>query len=73
MLIITYMAEVTGQLTYWSVIGQFWALPFLIFLRVSDINKQPKWTTWGIMTLLLVYPWGTSRSFTPRPHVITTY
>ena len=58
MMIITYMAEVSGQLTWWSICGQFWALPFLVYLRVSDINKQDKWTTWAFMTLLLIYPWG---------------
>ncbi|KAF2805300.1 MFS general substrate transporter [Mytilinidion resinicola] len=56
MMIITYGAEITGSLTWWSIVGQIWALPFLIFLRVTNINTVPKWTEFAIMTLLLSYP-----------------
>ena len=51
------MAEVTGQLTLWSSLAQLWALPFIIVLRATDINTINKWTQWGIMSLLLIYPY----------------
>lgn len=58
MLIITYVSEVTGQLTLTAVTGQIWALPFLVYLYAVDINSVNKWLAWAIMTLLLSYPNG---------------
>lgn len=56
MLTITYISEVTGQLTLVSVIGQIWTLPFVVYLYVVDINTANKWSAWAVMTLLLGYP-----------------
>ncbi|OQD81428.1 hypothetical protein PENANT_c027G07684 [Penicillium antarcticum] len=55
-LILTYVSEITKQLTLVSMIGQIWALPFVIYLYVVDITTVNKWTVWVIMTLLLAYP-----------------
>ncbi|KAE9981006.1 hypothetical protein EG328_011907 [Venturia inaequalis] len=56
MLGLTYAGEVFGELTFTALIGQLWALPFLIFLNLFNINSINKWFAWGIMTLLLCYP-----------------
>lgn len=58
MLGLTYAAEVFGELTFVSLIGQLWALPFLIFINIIDINELNKWVAWGVMTALLCYPSG---------------
>jgi hypothetical protein len=58
MLCLTYAAEVFGELTLIAMIGQIWALPFLVLLNVVDINKINKWVAWGVMTILLSYPSG---------------
>ncbi|KAH8812635.1 major facilitator superfamily domain-containing protein [Xylogone sp. PMI_703] len=56
MLGLTYAGEVFGELTYTALIGQIWALPFLIFMNLVDINQINKWFAWLIMTALLCYP-----------------
>ncbi|TVY60831.1 putative transporter [Lachnellula suecica] len=56
MLAMTYAAEIWGELTLTSAIGQIWALPFLAYLYAVDITKINKWTAFGIMSLLLSYP-----------------
>jgi hypothetical protein len=58
MLLMTYAAEVWGELTFTAGIGQFYVLPFLIFIYVKDITKINKWKAFGIMTGLLSYPSG---------------
>jgi hypothetical protein len=58
MLGLTYAGEVFGELTLTALIGQLWALPFLIFLNLFDINQINKWGAWGVMTILLSYPSG---------------
>lgn len=63
MLILTYASEITNQLTLTAVIGQIWALPFLVYLYAVDINSVNKWLAWTIMTLLLSYPNGQSTIF----------
>src|SRR6195952_793865 len=50
MLGLTYMAEVLGELTLVALIGQIWALPFLIFINIVDINGINKWLAWIVMT-----------------------
>jgi hypothetical protein len=57
-LILTYVSEITKQLTLVSMIGQIWVLPFVIYLYVVDITTVNKWTVWGVMTVLLAYPNG---------------
>ena len=56
MMAISYLAEIWGELTFTSSIGQFWAFPFLVFLTVKDITKINKWSAFGVMTALLSYP-----------------
>ncbi|KAL3422789.1 phthalate transporter [Phlyctema vagabunda] len=56
MLALTYTAEIWGELTLTSMLGQIWALPFVIYIYVVDINSINKWTAWGIMTVFLSYP-----------------
>lgn len=58
MLAITYVAEIWGELTLTSAVGQIWALPFLVYLVKVDIRSINKWTAFGIMSLLLSYPSG---------------
>jgi hypothetical protein len=58
LLILTYVSEVTEQLTLVSLIGQIWVLPFVVYLYVVDITAVNKWTVWAVMTLLLAYPNG---------------
>lgn len=53
---LTYLAEIWGELTLTSMIGQIWALPFVVYIYAVDITKIDKWLAWGIMTLLLSYP-----------------
>ncbi|OTA99079.1 hypothetical protein M426DRAFT_68493 [Hypoxylon sp. CI-4A] len=55
MIIISSIAEYTGAFTICASIFQFWALPFLIYLRVVDTTKAP-WLTWGMISLLLAAP-----------------
>ena len=54
----TYAGEVFGELTFTALFGQLWALPFLIFINVIDINSINKWIAWAVMTALLCYPNG---------------
>lgn len=56
MLIGAYLAEVTGQLWVWGLLGQLWALPCLIYIYVVDINTIAKWAAFAVMTVLLSYP-----------------
>lgn len=58
MLLLTYFAEIFGELTLTSTFGQIWALPFLVYLYKVDITKINKWQAFGIMSLLLSYPSG---------------
>ncbi|KAI0468018.1 major facilitator superfamily domain-containing protein [Xylaria cf. heliscus] len=56
MLLISTLAEVTGQLAACASLFQFWCLPFLIYLRVVDTTHASKWLTWAIISLLLAAP-----------------
>ncbi|PQE23609.1 phthalate transporter protein [Rutstroemia sp. NJR-2017a BVV2] len=56
MLALAYFAEVYGQLSLTSMLGQIWGFPFLIYIYCVDITKINKWTSFGIMSLLLSYP-----------------
>jgi hypothetical protein len=60
LLILTYVSEITSQLTLVSMLGQIWTLPFIIYLYMVDINTANKWSVWVVMTLLLSYPNGNS-------------
>ncbi|KAI1483721.1 MFS general substrate transporter [Daldinia eschscholtzii] len=56
MLANTYAAEIFGNLTLVSVVGQFWILPFLIYLNVANTASASRWVIWTVTTLLLAYP-----------------
>ncbi|KAH7403895.1 phthalate transporter [Cadophora sp. MPI-SDFR-AT-0126] len=79
MLGLTYAGEVFGELTFTALIGQIWALPFLIFMNIVDINGINKWAAWGIMTALLCYPnahpiqvgWNSRNSNTVRSRTVS--
>jgi hypothetical protein len=58
MLALTYFAEIFGELTFTSMFGQIWALPFLVYIYKVDITKINKWSAFAIMSLLLSYPSG---------------
>lgn len=58
MMAVTYAAEIFGELTLFSLTGQIWALPFLIYLNVVNITHVNKWIIWTVTTLLLSYPSG---------------
>lgn len=61
LLSITYLSESLGQLTLVSLIGQLWALPFLVYIYLVDFSTANKWGVWVVMTILLGFPNGTSR------------
>ena len=67
MVLLAYTAEAANELTLISMLGQLWALPFLIYLYVVDINTVNKWVVWVVMTLLLGYPNGPSLYSTIKP------
>ena len=58
MLGITYLAEIISSLTWVSVTGQIWALPFLIYLNAVDTGGISRWVMYALITLLLGYPSG---------------
>jgi len=58
MLLLTYVAEIVGELTFMSMISQIWALPFIIYLNVVNTTLAPRWVVWAVITLLLAYPSG---------------
>lgn len=58
MLALTYAGEIFHELTFTALIGQIWALPFLVLIYVLDMNEINKWLAWAIMTGLLCYPSG---------------
>jgi hypothetical protein len=58
MLSLTYAAEIFNELTLTAMIGQLWALPFLIYIYKVDIKKINKWSAWSVITVLLSYPSG---------------
>ena len=58
MLILTYLSQVLDQMALTAVIPQFWAIPFLLWLRFVDTSAVSKWTTWLVMTFFLGSPYG---------------
>ncbi|KAL4732859.1 major facilitator superfamily domain-containing protein [Aspergillus similis] len=75
MVLLAYAAEAANELTLISMLGQIWALPFLIYLYVVDINTVNKWVVWAVMTLLLGYPkvlgWNSRNSNTVRSRTVS--
>lgn len=56
MLALSYSSEIFKEQTFHAMIGQFWSIPFLVWLSVTNISLANKWVVWGIITLLLSYP-----------------
>ncbi|KEZ40195.1 hypothetical protein SAPIO_CDS9252 [Scedosporium apiospermum] len=56
MMALLWVAERSKQLLLWSVLPQIWSLPLLIWLRVAYDPIKSRWTTWGILTLLIGKP-----------------
>lgn len=73
MLVMAYLAEITGQLTLVAGLSQVWALPFLIYLNVVDTAKVNRWVIWTVTTLLLSYPNGKEPPASPSPHACDGY
>jgi hypothetical protein len=72
MLFITYLAEVTGQLTWVSILGQIYTLPFVVYLYVVDTTTANKWVVWAIVTLLLGFPNGMCVEYDESVFMLTT-
>lgn len=60
MLALTYLGEIWNELTLTALIGQIWALPFLISLVALNLATIPNWTLYGLVVALLCYPNGQS-------------
>lgn len=58
MLILTYVAEIWKELTFTAMIGQIWALPFLVWITVAYTASADKWLVFAMITLLVAYPSG---------------
>ncbi|PQE07718.1 phthalate transporter protein [Rutstroemia sp. NJR-2017a BVV2] len=79
MLGLTYASEVFGELTLTALTGQLWALPFIIFINIVDINSINRWLAWLILTMLLSYPnahplqvnWNSRNSNTVRSRTVS--
>ncbi|CAK7217661.1 hypothetical protein SBRCBS47491_003236 [Sporothrix bragantina] len=56
MMLLTYVAEIWNELTFTAMIGQIWALPFLIYFVVADTATASKWTIFALTTVFLSYP-----------------
>ncbi len=79
MLGLVYVAEIIGELTLTSMIGQIWTLPFIIYLNVVNATTANKWVVWSVMTILLSYPnahpiqvaWNSRNSNTVRSRTVS--
>ncbi|KAF2015814.1 phthalate transporter [Aaosphaeria arxii CBS 175.79] len=79
MLSLTYSAEIFKELTFHSMTGQIWVIPFLIWLVVGNVAKANKWVVWAVITLLLSYPtahpiqvgWNSRNSNTVRSRTVS--
>lgn len=58
MIILTYVSEIIDQKALVAMLPQFWAIPFLVWLRFVDTSSVSKWTVWLIMTVFLGNPYG---------------
>jgi len=80
LLVGTRFAGWTGRLAFNGIIGQIWALPFLVALYVLDTTTENKWVVWAIVSLLLSYPtnhsvqvgWASRNANTVRSRTVST-
>jgi len=56
LLVFTQVAGLTNRLAFNGIIGQIWALPFLVSLYALNTTTTNKWIVWAIVSLLLSYP-----------------
>ncbi|KAH6884257.1 major facilitator superfamily transporter [Thelonectria olida] len=56
MLILTYVSEIFGELTFVAIIGQFWILPCLIWFNVTNTAAVSRWAIFAVTSVLLSYP-----------------
>ncbi|OAA67117.1 major facilitator superfamily transporter [Niveomyces insectorum RCEF 264] len=56
MLALTYVSEIWNELTLTSMIGQIWALPFLVWFYITDTTATNRWLVFAMTTMLLAYP-----------------
>jgi hypothetical protein len=79
MLTLTYLAEIWGELTLTSMLGQIWLLPFLIYFNVVNVTNVNRWVVWAVTSLLLSYPsahpiqvgWNSRNSNTVRSRTVS--
>lgn len=80
LLVFTQFAGVTKRLAFNGIIGQVWALPFLIALHTINTSTTNKWIVFAIVTLLLGYPsnhsvqvgWASRNANTVRTRTVST-
>ncbi|KAK4464568.1 major facilitator superfamily domain-containing protein [Cladorrhinum samala] len=58
MIILTYVSEIIDQKSLVAMLPQFWAIPFLVWLRFVDTSSVSKWTVWLVMTVFLGNPYA---------------
>ena len=58
MLLLTKLSQFFNQMALAAVLPQFWALPFLLWLRFVNASAVSKWTTWLVMTFFLGGPYA---------------
>lgn len=58
MLILTYVSEAFGELTFVAIIGQLWILPCLIWFNVANTAAVSRWAIFAVTSVLLAYPNG---------------
>ncbi|KAK4227401.1 major facilitator superfamily domain-containing protein [Podospora fimiseda] len=58
MIILTYLSEIMNEKSLVAMLPQFWAVPFLIWLRFVDTSGVSKWTVWLVMTVFLGNPYA---------------
>ncbi|OAA47964.1 MFS transporter [Cordyceps fumosorosea ARSEF 2679] len=79
MLGLTYLAERVRNLSLVAMLGQVWALPFVIYVNVVDTATVNKWVMFAVITLLLGYPsshpiqvaWTSRNSNTVRSRTVS--
>ncbi|TQW01288.1 MFS transporter [Cordyceps javanica] len=79
MLGLTYLAEHLQNLSLVAMLGQIWALPFIIYLNVVDTTAINKWVIFAVITLLLGSPsshpiqvaWTSRNSNTVRSRTVS--
>lgn len=68
MLILTYIGEVWGELTWTALLGQVWSFPLLVAMVALNLATINKWVLYAILVLLLSYPNGKPDSRLIKSH-----